>query len=335
MTTKASTNALWFGAPGPLYCGPTTLYPTTGYWDYEYLCNSSCTVYEGQQAGREVTTTAVANVAGRTDVEGCCWWGRGAIQTSGPCNYGRMNYFLGKGAADAGLPSRYPTLDICSDPGAICSSEEFPELKWVAGLFYWIDSVQTYSSTLGWDYLTELHRFVDGGMVDSDFIDAVSGIVNRGCHNPPCASGSVDGGPERAAHFQKVLAALDVDPTPRPPSTPSSTTPVAKPAAAPVTAPTGPDASPVAEGTESEGPSSLTPTTLQPTPETASPTEMVEVRSNRRRLCTSFATINLPTRKLMNLVDCLSPDVLCTRRDLSEANPGLFVILLLFQWHTC
>ena len=332
MTTKASTNALWFGAPGPLYCGPTTLYPTTGYWDYEYLCNSSCTVYEGQQAGREVTTTAVANVAGRTDVEGCCWWGRGAIQTSGPCNYGRMNYFLGKGAADAGLPSRYPTLDICSDPGAICSSEEFPELKWVAGLFYWIDSVQTYSSTLGWDYLTELHRFVDGGMVDSDFIDAVSGIVNRGCHNPPCASGSVDGGPERAAHFQKVLAALDVDPTPRPPSMPSSTTPVAKPAAAPVTAPTGPDASPVAEGTESEGPSSLTPTTLQPTPETVSPTEMVEVRSN---LCTSFATINLPTHKLMNLVDCLSPDVLFTRRDLSEANPGLFVILLLFQWHTC
>ena len=332
MTTKASTNALWFGAPGPLYCGPTTLYPTTGYWDYEYLCNSSCTVYEGQQAGREVTTTAVANVAGRTDVEGCCWWGRGAIQTSGPCNYGRMNYFLGKGAADAGLPSRYPTLDICSDPGAICSSEEFPELKWVAGLFYWIDSVQTYSSTLGWDYLTELHRFVDGGMVDSDFIDAVSGIVNRGCHNPPCASGSVDGGPERAAHFQKVLAALDVDPTPRPPSTPSSTTPVAKPAAAPVTAPTGPEASPVAEGTESEGPSSLTPTTLQPTPETVSPTEMVEVRSN---LCTSFATINLPTHKLMNLVDCLSPDVLFTRRDLSEANPGLFVILLLFQWHTC
>ena len=274
MTIKASTNALWFGAPGPLYCGPTTLYPTTGYWDFEYLCNSSCTVYEGQKAGREVTTSVIPNAAGRTDVEGCCWWGRGSIQTSGPCNYGRMNYFLAKGAADAGLPSRYPTLDICSDPGAICSSEEFPELKWIAGLFYWVDSIQTYSSG-GWDYLTELHKFVDGGMVDTAFIDSVSGIVNRGCHNPPCASGSVDGGPERAAYFLKVLAALEVEPTSRPPSTPTSTTPVA----APVPAPTGPEPSPSSGGSESESPSSLRPTTLQPTAESEAPTEMVEVRS--------------------------------------------------------
>ena len=32
--------------------------------------------------------------------------------------------------------------------------------------------------------MTELHKFVNNGMVDMSFIDAISGIVNRGCHNP-------------------------------------------------------------------------------------------------------------------------------------------------------
>ena len=50
-------------------------------------------------------------------------------------------------------------------------------------MFYWIESVQGYNVD-GWDYLTELRSFVEGGMSDRGFIDAVSGIVNRGCHNP-------------------------------------------------------------------------------------------------------------------------------------------------------
>ncbi|MCS6902175.1 MAG: hypothetical protein NZX77_20725 [Polyangiaceae bacterium] len=41
-----------------------------------------------------------------------------------------------------------------------------------------------------------------------DFIDAVSGMVNRGFHNPPCGTGPVDGGPERRANFDKVLKAM-------------------------------------------------------------------------------------------------------------------------------
>jgi len=42
---------------------------------------------------------------------------------------------------------------------------------------------------------------VDGGMKGEDFINGVSGIVNRGCHNPPCGTGELDGGPERAKFF--------------------------------------------------------------------------------------------------------------------------------------
>jgi hypothetical protein len=55
-----------------------------------------------------------------------------------------LNYFLGARAAVEGRSSRYPTVDFCKDPEAICASEEHQELKWVAGLFYW----RKYSSNV-------------------------------------------------------------------------------------------------------------------------------------------------------------------------------------------
>jgi hypothetical protein len=222
MRLTAVTHARWYGAPGPLKCGPRGVYPFTGYWDHNYQCNrpwddppETCTVYDGQMGGGENNGAPVENRGGRTDVEGCCWWGRGVIQTTGICNFGKLNYYLGKRAADEGRPSMYPALDFCADPEVICSSEEHTELKWIAGMFYWIESVQSYNSSDGggeWNYLTKLHEFVDGGHImssdDNSFIDAVSGIVNRGCHNPPCKTGDVDGREERRANFRKVLDAF-------------------------------------------------------------------------------------------------------------------------------
>lgn len=93
---------------------------------------------------------------------------------------------------------------LLADPEAICASQEHQELKWIAGMFYWVESLQSYSER-GWDYITELHKFVDGGMEDVSFINGVSGIVNRGCHDPPCGTGEVDGMQERAANFEKVI----------------------------------------------------------------------------------------------------------------------------------
>ena len=130
------------------------------------------------------------------------------IQTTGVCNFGKLNYFLGKRAHDEGRDSRYPEIDFCRDPQIICSSEEHKELKWIAGMFYWIESLQSYNVG-GWDYITELKKYVDNGMADNSFIDAVSGIVNRGCHNPPCAAGPVDGGFERSENFKKVLSTIN------------------------------------------------------------------------------------------------------------------------------
>jgi hypothetical protein len=111
-----------------------------------------------------------------------------------------------------------------------------------SGMFYWMESVQRYDSD-GWNYMTELNAFVDGGYKDPGFINAVSGIVNRGCHNPvsdsaislrlpmqyntyhslsfilaqPCGTGAVDGGPERYNNFQEALATFGLIKLPKSP----------------------------------------------------------------------------------------------------------------------
>lgn len=215
MEIVATTNAKWYGAPQPLFCRPKRKETdsTTGYWDYSKECNKPwasppeyCTAYEGQKAGGVVDSTK-ANRNGRTDTEGCCWWGRGVIQTTGVCNFGKLNYYLGKRAASEGRDSPYPEINFCKTPDAICASEKYPELKWIAGLFYWMNSVQTFD-TSEFDYSTELRDFVSSGYQGTAFIDKVSGVVNRGCPRTTCQTGPVDGLGDRRTNFRTVLRAF-------------------------------------------------------------------------------------------------------------------------------
>lgn len=46
---------------------------------------------------------------------------------------GKLNYFLGARAAEEGRESRYPDVNFCETPDAVCASEEHKELKWIAG----------------------------------------------------------------------------------------------------------------------------------------------------------------------------------------------------------
>lgn len=192
---------------------------------FEYVrSGGSCRDYEGIKAGGWtfegagcINGTCPGSPAplfgkpqGRSDVEGCCWWGRGAIQTTGVCNFGKLNYYLGERAARDGRPALYPTINFCKDPGSICAPGSPSELKWVAGFFYWLNSVQPYEKG-GWNYIAELKKWVDAGRDKSDtsFIDGASGIVNRGCHNPPnCGTGELHGRSNRVTNFKKVLTAL-------------------------------------------------------------------------------------------------------------------------------
>lgn len=116
---------------------------------------------------------------------------RGALQTKGTCNIGKLNHYLGKGAADDGRESRYKDIDFCNDPEAICSDKRTMELRWVVALFEWAERIQSYDSD-GWNYIDELHKVVEGDLLNdlkferSNFIDEVGGILEQGCHNPPC-----------------------------------------------------------------------------------------------------------------------------------------------------
>lgn len=75
-------------------------------------------------------------------LKGCCWWGRGLLQSKGLCTYGKLNYYLGARAAKEGRASLYPNIDFCLNPEAICASSARQELIWMSGLFEWIDRVQ-------------------------------------------------------------------------------------------------------------------------------------------------------------------------------------------------
>ena len=89
-------------------------------------------MYEGQKAGGWVEcegagcANAEAPVFGqpaRTDVEGCCWWGRGVIQTTGVCNFGKLNYFAGARAAREGRESLFPNVDFCKRPDSTVAGQ--------------------------------------------------------------------------------------------------------------------------------------------------------------------------------------------------------------------
>eukprot|EP00569_Conticribra_weissflogii_P003742 CAMPEP_0171329350 /NCGR_PEP_ID=MMETSP0878-20121228/1211_1 /TAXON_ID=67004 /ORGANISM="Thalassiosira weissflogii, Strain CCMP1336" /LENGTH=571 /DNA_ID=CAMNT_0011829321 /DNA_START=17 /DNA_END=1732 /DNA_ORIENTATION=- len=183
----------------PFYCGPKSVYEFTGTANYVN--------------GREGDEVPVENRLGRTDVQGCCWWGRGTIQTRGICQYGKLNYYLGARAHQEGRPARYPNIDFCTMPQLICSEKrQDAEIEWVSGLFRWIDAVQSYDVP-GWNYIRKLEEFVEDGMMDGMFIHGVSGIVTQGCHDAPCEGMASTGeelrqATERWKYFRQVAEAF-------------------------------------------------------------------------------------------------------------------------------
>jgi hypothetical protein len=81
MEITAFSHSSWRGAPAPFYCGPKSSYKMTGFWN--------------AAIGRENDTIPLANDDGRTDVESCCWWGRGCLlSVKGTCLLGKLNYHI-------------------------------------------------------------------------------------------------------------------------------------------------------------------------------------------------------------------------------------------------
>jgi len=232
MIIQASTSLTYINAPPPLTCMPrsTMDVPYTGYYDVD--------------EGKVMTDYPYKNTYGRTDIEGCCYWGRGALMVRGICTLGKLNYYLGVGGLAGGGGNtttttttttantpRYPTTDFCANPESICTGPQSREMRWVTSFFDWTDRVQSYddSDGSGWNYMNELKKFVLGGMIDDSFIHATSAILTKGCHSPPCSSSNsasandVEGGnnggfgtgstihlaEERVTNFNIALVALE------------------------------------------------------------------------------------------------------------------------------
>lgn len=119
---------------------------------------------------------------------------------------GRLNYYIGKRAFDEGRSSARFKVDFCEDPSAICrgveDSDSNAEIRWLMGMLYWTN-VQAYNKQ-GWSYIDRLHEFVDGGMSDLEFLDDVSRIVTRGCHDKSSCGNPVQDS-ERRAKFNQII----------------------------------------------------------------------------------------------------------------------------------
>ena len=99
MTVVAVTADRTFGAPPALTCAPQSEVPWTGYFDFTQM--------------KVDDRVAYANANARVDVEGCCWWGRGALQIKGTCAFGRLNHYIGKRGE--------MTMARAAVPGTVCS----------------------------------------------------------------------------------------------------------------------------------------------------------------------------------------------------------------------
>eukprot|EP00985_Skeletonema_marinoi_P032971 scaffold40123_cov168-Skeletonema_marinoi.AAC.1 len=60
---------------------------------------------------------------------------------------GKFNYYFGAKAAQDGRSSRYPAVNFCANPQAVCSSDnpQSKEMRWMLAMFDWMDRVQHYS----------------------------------------------------------------------------------------------------------------------------------------------------------------------------------------------
>lgn len=197
LEVTASGQSRWPGSPGPFYCGPKSLYEETGFWD--------------AAKGLENETVPFANDKGRTDVEGCCFWGRGCLlSVKGTCLLGKLNYHIGanKARREGKLEAMFPEVDFCLDPGQICAGLYSTKLRWVVGMYHWIEEVQSYNED-GFNYVEQLDKYVGDNLEDPNFFLMVTRIHLFGCHLESCSS-EIPDMDARVRNFEKTLSVLNL-----------------------------------------------------------------------------------------------------------------------------
>jgi len=114
------------------------------------------------------------------ELEGCCWWGRGAIQTTGRYNYGHLQADV---VSKLGLYEEDgSSVDLCKNPQAMCQHEV---LKMAGALYYWTSMVQQEQcfdsalDTIAQDF--NIDAAPSAGCYE--FSKGVGGAINNGIWN--------------------------------------------------------------------------------------------------------------------------------------------------------
>ncbi|KAL7531969.1 hypothetical protein ACHAXR_004339 [Thalassiosira sp. AJA248-18] len=194
MTSSGYSTNMMGRAPPPFSCKPKAhAYDYAGYWDGRSGASSK-TAYSNAFVVKHLAFSIPIPEEGQ-------------ILRAAVGNIGKLNYYLGKRAYDERGEGKFPGIDFCLNPEATCASEEgTEELRWITGLFEWIERVQGYPE---WSYIDNLEKFVDGGMKDETFFETVSSIFTRGCHLRDCSySLGVTMKEKRKENFKKVLELL-------------------------------------------------------------------------------------------------------------------------------
>jgi len=178
--------------PPPLQCKPKTS-PTdfTGFYD--------------SKLGTLSEEFPYSNRYGSIHVEGCCFWGRGVLLTKGVCNIGKLNFYLGRIGAEEKGYTNFFDIDICVYPEVICEGEDTRLLRWMAGMFEWLDRVQSYNQG-GLNYMNDLNTFVNSGFIDANrFIDIVEKALPFDCYELTCSKEEEKVKSERRDNFINII----------------------------------------------------------------------------------------------------------------------------------
>jgi len=131
-----------------------------------------------------------------TITQGCCWWGRGAIQTTGPHNYRMLQRDV------VSKVEGMRDVDLCVNPEAICQNRQ---LKWLGALYYWTSVVQKAGS-----FQASLEAYVASGFSDAgsvvggaSFNTGTGGMVNNGFW-----SAQAHGNQGRMQYFHEIIEAM-------------------------------------------------------------------------------------------------------------------------------
>jgi len=145
------------------------------------------------------------------DTLGCCFWGRGCLlSVKGTCLLGKLNYHIGanKARREGESNAMFPDVDFCLEPYQICAGVHSPKLRWITGLYHWIENVQSYNED-GFNYMDELDIYIGDNLEDENFFLMVTRIHLFGCHLESCSS-EIHDMDSRIRNFEKVLSVLNL-----------------------------------------------------------------------------------------------------------------------------